>query len=708
MILPWISGYSQQLDLSLSQDIPFYKEGKELSLALSGGMDSPQINTFDVNSDGREDIVTFDRTSFTLSIFLRQEEGFIYAPEYIDMFPEGLEQWILLRDFNGDGKKDLFTSSPLGMNVYVNISSGEDIAWRLYHSREPGPSPLMTTGFNGTVNLQMNATDIPSIQDLDGDGDTDILVFRFTGSSTVEWHKNMAVERTGTIDSMQFVRETQQWGGFEECDCGDFAFQGEDCGTQPGKVEHEGGKSLLALDWEGDGDPDLIMSEETCEDIYLLENNEEILTNLQKTFSMKFPFPAAYYEDADGDGTSDLLIASNAISSVGIERDFSQTLQVIKNTGTTDNADFSGELNPFLQDEMIDVGSSAIPAFYDVDNDGDLDLFVGSRYTFYEDTPRGSILFFENTGTRSQPAYEWITDDFLSLSDLQLFHFQPQFIDVTLDGRADLVFKAQGAGLGSRLYYLENETQGFSTMPETLSTELSPLDKYSLVDVNRDGVPDLIISRAEGRVELHSGVNEGGNLSFTLTDMDFLGISNNPLLTQGYLTLADISGNGQNDALYTAGNGKILWSADIFPEQDSQFLPLEVENLPERYTWGRNLWLTTANLYNENVPLIIVGTSRGGLNVLKPSQSSPIEERDLLVYPNPVSSGNNGFVSIISQSNIEIHIVNLLGQEMISPVSVPTGMKVDLDVSRIAGGLYLVIGRQGGKVIVSSRLVVME
>ncbi len=337
LLLPALSpelAFSQQPQFSLYQDIPFTKEGDVLELALAGGLDAPQINTMDVNNDQVEDIILFDRTSFSLLVYLRENGKLTYAPEYASLFPEDLQNWVLLRDFNGDGKKDIFTSSPLGMIVFVNESEGENFSWRLYHSRAPGPSPLMTIGFNGTVNLQMNATDIPSITDLDEDGDLDILVFRFTGSSTVEFHKNMAIERTGLLDSMQFVRETQQWGGFTECDCGVFAFGSEECGPVNGKVEHEGGKSLLAIDLEGDGDQDVFISEETCFDMYQLEGEGNAITAFTQTYALDYPFPAAYFEDTDGDGIDDLVMASNAISSAGVPKDFSRTVNVFRNEGT--------------------------------------------------------------------------------------------------------------------------------------------------------------------------------------------------------------------------------------------------------------------------------------------------------------------------------------------------------------------------------------
>ena len=44
------------------------------------------------------------------------------------------------------------------------------------------------------------------------------------------------------------------------------------------------------------------------------------------------------------------------------------------------------------------AGSSARPAFADIDDDGDLDLFVGNR--------NGNTLFLRNTGSANSPAFK--------------------------------------------------------------------------------------------------------------------------------------------------------------------------------------------------------------------------------------------------------------------------------------------------------------
>jgi hypothetical protein len=711
LLLPALSpelAFSQQPQFSLYQDIPFTKEGDVLELALAGGLDAPQINTMDVNNDQVEDIILFDRTSFSLLVYLRENGKLTYAPEYASLFPEDLQNWVLLRDFNGDGKKDIFTSSPLGMIVFVNESEGENFSWRLYHSRAPGPSPLMTIGFNGTVNLQMNATDIPSITDLDEDGDLDILVFRFTGSSTVEFHKNMAIERTGLLDSMQFVRETQQWGGFTECDCGVFAFGSEECGPVNGKVEHEGGKSLLAIDLEGDGDQDVFISEETCFDMYQLEGEGNAITAFTQTYALDYPFPAAYFEDTDGDGIDDLVMASNAISSAGVPKDFSRTVNVFRNEGTNMQPVFQEIAGNFLQNEMIDVGSNAAPAFYDVDFDGDLDLFIGSWYTFYDNTARGSIRWYENTGSRSEPEFTWKSDDFLNLSDLNLQRLQPVFADVTFDGLPDLVFKAIDDNQQSRLFYLENGAQGFSSTPAILFNDLNALDKFSMGDVNNDGTLDLIITRSSGRAELFTGRREEGGLFFVLENSEFLGISNDPFKTQGHLILLDINGNGQQDALYLFGNGELSWSSDVDITAEAEFTSFEISNLGVENAFGRSFVLSAANLFNEKIPAILGGTSRGGIVLLRSDQSIPREEDEFVLFPNPVYLSRQTYVTVFTEFDMSVSLVNLMGQEVMEGGLVKAGKSARVSVEGLSEGLYILVGRQSGRVVLSRRLIILR
>ena len=57
-----------------------------------------------------EDLFVFDRTGNKITTFLNNGNSYSYAPEYEQLFPQSLTDWVLLRDYNNDNKKDIFCS----------------------------------------------------------------------------------------------------------------------------------------------------------------------------------------------------------------------------------------------------------------------------------------------------------------------------------------------------------------------------------------------------------------------------------------------------------------------------------------------------------------------------------------------------------------------------------------------------------------------
>jgi hypothetical protein len=55
---------------------------------------------------------------YKILTYLHVGNRYEYAPEYESLFPVEVTQWLLLRDLNCDGKKDLFTSDPFGMVAF--------------------------------------------------------------------------------------------------------------------------------------------------------------------------------------------------------------------------------------------------------------------------------------------------------------------------------------------------------------------------------------------------------------------------------------------------------------------------------------------------------------------------------------------------------------------------------------------------------------
>ncbi len=675
-------------------DIPVSDAGSQLKNGWTGGLSAPQFSLCDLDFDGDEDLVIFDRYSDRVLPFLNNNGSYSYTPSYAALFPEPLENWLLMRDFNGDGRKDIFTSTSLGMEVYVNIGNAEQgLKWRKYNDRSPAPSPILTQGFTSFINLQLNATDIPALDDIDSDGDLDILVFRFAGGSTVEWHRNMAIERTGSLDSMQFERVTSAWGGFRECICGTFAFNNEDCPISGGRPAHEGGKTLLTLDLDGDHDRDVAVSEETCDELFFLQNDgssEDALfsTLLDNPLEGESPFfPAAFYEDFSGDGISDLVMATNWPSA---QENRKEIVNHYVNTGTTENPVLQLETDRFLIEDMIDVGSMSHPAFSDIDQDGDLDMFVGNYSDGEGPEAKGSIKLFENTGSATSPSFARTDDDFRQLSSLQLFNIRPIFRDLTGDAIPDLCFLAQNAGLGNRLYLIPGSGDPgdpYPGNPVTVFTSVGNQDVISLEDVNEDGIQDILVGRVTGKVELYEGDRNGSQIRFTFTETDVFGLGNDNFRGATFLTYQDIDHNGTRDLVRVDSRGGLAWLADSDSERDWEEINLLAGSDGDVYA-GRNLAPVFVNLLNLDRDQLILGSGAGGIQVFKSelSEEKPPEERSLTVFPNPLNADRN--LIVFSTERAELTIIDGTGRTLGEYENIPPNINYQISVERFSAGIY--------------------
>ena len=192
---------------------------KPLRLAWAGGLNAPQVQKIDLDNDKKLDLVLFDRTNAKVFTFLAMIKDGIpfweYAPDYEVLFPP-LQAWVLLRDYDDDGRKDIFTHAAGGIAVYKNIAHPNNpklFGWKKITTE------LNTLGLaSEQVNLQVAPTDIPCIQDLDGDKDLDVITFDFAQGSLLELHLN----QTKNLNIISLERQGFCWANlWEGRQCGD-------------------------------------------------------------------------------------------------------------------------------------------------------------------------------------------------------------------------------------------------------------------------------------------------------------------------------------------------------------------------------------------------------------------------------------------------------------------------------------------------------
>jgi len=682
------------------------EENTLLEFPWAGGLNAAQYNTMDLNADNKDDLVLFDRTSNSIVTFISDGTRYSHAPEYESVFPNDITNFVILRDYNCDGLKDIFTRHTLGIKVYTNVSDNNGIAWQhftFYTGSTTESQVLLTKGFSGKTNLQLQYDDLPALTDADGDGDLDVYNPKFGNPLYIEFHKNYSVERYGTCDSLDFERITDTWGNFMACHCEHFSFDDPPACSSGGRTKHAIGKALLVLDVNNDSKKDLILSGSECTALSLLPNTGSSENGDVNSFSA-FPddtpvefklFPAAYYEDVDFDGKKDLISAPNISVKDHSYINLQQTNWLFKNTGSNDNPAFIFVQKDFLQDQMIDAGDNAIPAFADLEGDGDLDLFISNN-----SSPDGisRIVLYENTGSKTDPEFKFKDGDYLDFSQRTFFNLKISFNDINNDKRNDLVFSATATtDQITRLYYISNggnfglDFSGATATPVTFT--LTSPENISFVDVDQDGASDILAGRSGGKLEYWKNNSDKGALAFTLADNDFLRAGSAVESFSVKCTAADLDADGKTDLVCGDQTGILKLISDFREETNRSMKLTDIvfDPLSEIYrhrNLGGRVWPTVANLFHADKPSIVVGTVLGGIKILRHDDEQPLRIDPVVeVYPNP--HDRDELLKVRSNIPIVLQVFNLLGQAVTEPELIAADSLATTSVSFLSPGLYL-------------------
>ena len=201
----------------LAQDrlqVPVIIDGKELRFDWSGGFNAPQFSNIDLNRDGIQDMITFDRQGDILRTYIRMPDSgqWVLDYSYLPDFPK-LVDWVLVKDYNHDGVEDLFTSSSAtgvaGISVYKGSYANGHWSFTLKPDRDR--DYLQVPAGGGLTNLYAAWDDIPAITDVDNDGDLDILVFE-PGGTYISYFSNRSVDSGWGVDSLRFLLKDIRWG----------------------------------------------------------------------------------------------------------------------------------------------------------------------------------------------------------------------------------------------------------------------------------------------------------------------------------------------------------------------------------------------------------------------------------------------------------------------------------------------------------------
>ena len=716
----------------LDNDIPVVVQGDTLRAAWLGGLQSPQFNAIDHDQDGRLDLLISDRADGRVFPLINGgTPGLVdyrYTPIWTSHYPSGLGRWNLLRDYDGDGRIDLFSGARDGsqIQVYRNTSTGPGgLAFTLV-------KPKVYSTYTNPLFLYAASGDIPGIADLDTDGDLDILTFN-VGGSHVEWHKNLSVELYGHRDSLVYDQHSRCFGHFEEdsqscaayiglipCATGEKLDPDFDALTSAGP--RHAGSTLLPLDLDGDQLPDLVVGDVSCPEVYVLHNGgTQQIAHFDFT-EPGFPsqggaahvvnFPAVFHLDLDNDGKRDLISAPNTLSNSEDQRG----TQWHRNMGTDAVPDFVSAGYGLFQDDMIEVGTSAMPAFFDYDRDGRMDLLVGGigRY----DSAGGNwprLALYRNSGTSAAPAYTRVSDNYLGLEKSSLLagitEIQPCPGDLDQDGDQDLLL---GLSDGRLMFFRNIAPAGSPADLSFVTANYQGIDvglasAPSLYDLDNDSDLDLVIGNHRGYLKYFENTGNAVVANFVQRIDSFGQIKLNDFteqeFTNGYARpiVLDLDLDGDAELLVGGLEGEVRVYDGLSLVPGAAFTRLG--NLGD-LDFG--LWAAPAAArLDASGWTVVVGNFRGGLSLVRNhgpvSVAAPRPKVvSLTVFPNPATTDLH--LRLADAPGVgSFAIYGTLGQ-LLAEGPVRNG-EATVDVSAFPAGMYVMRVRVRGLVAAQSFVI---
>ncbi len=389
-----------------------------------------------------------------------------------------------------------------------------------YYSRSKGYRLIRNTGtaqapvFELEDDTNNPYKDIPideiRLGDLDGDGDQDVIFSDEYAGGAIQFFE---LKDGMTVENAELVPEFYD-----------------------GVVLSASVITPEFVDIDNDGDLDMFTWSYGAGNAFyeLVDTGEKLLYQRSDITAFDFLNSSAYIEipffiDLDLDGDTDIV-------RLDYDGDFSYVY--IENTGS-DGEPVYAENVPFPP--LTDYDYIGFPAFVDIDEDGDLDMFLTSersdvvRAVYFESTGSDPLDFTLRTGGSNPLAFVNETN-FDELREYQT----PRFSDIDEDGDIDALFTGE-----YDLYYFENTgsdpLSGFIDKTESgpfSSVAVGYYNTVNLVDMDGDGDDDLFVHSYYGGTQYYENLG-GSGVGIQLDETNFLDVYPNPTVNELNIKLKD-------------------------------------------------------------------------------------------------------------------------------------------------------------------------
>ncbi len=534
-------------------------DGSTWERAYSGGRRLSTPTLVDIDNDGDLDMFIGEGLR---SIIFKRNEGTAASPVWVlitenyELIFIGQEPYPEFADIDNDGDYDMFIGESSGnINFYRNDGTAAAPSW------------TSVTSNYGSIDVGGNSS--PDFVDIDNDGDLDLFVGEFFGN--LNFYRN---DGTPEIASWTLVDTDYQTIDVGMRSKSDFIDIDNDGDYDMFIAEYDGNinyyenvgtantpawtlidatwesidvgicSSVCFADIDNDNDLDLFVGAESGFENYY-RNDGNVTTPAMSFISSEYKSidvgtrSSPAFVDIDDDGDLDLFFG-----------EYYGEIIYYRNDGTADTPAWTLVDSSY---EGIDAGNASVPTFVDIDNDNDLDMFIGEQ--------NGHVRYYRNDGTAAAPSWVYITGDYLSYDVGQ--DCKPAFADIDDDGDYDMFI---GEFYGNILYYRNDGTAATAswTLVDTAyqSIDVGSASSPDFVDIDNDGDLDMFIGENSGNLNYYRNDGNANTLAWTLVTSNYHAIDVGNASTPDFV---DIDNDGDLDMFCgsTAG-GLSFWKADGF------------------------------------------------------------------------------------------------------------------------------------------------
>ena len=498
-------------------------------LTFSTGTSPSRIAAGDINGDAKLDLVVSNNSSLSVSVLRNTgSSGSISFATNVDFTVANNPVGVAVGDLTGDGKPEIVAtnSGVTSISILHNIADPPTITSITPASGKVGTAVTITgTSFDATA--ANNTVFFDPIKATVTSASTTSLTVTVPNGAVYGPIAVTAGNRTAI--STQFFIPTFS-GDSPTFDTSSLA--PKEIFTTETTSFH-----VAVGDLDGDGKPDLAVTNNTTNSVSVLRNTSSAGTINGSSFATQVPFTTGAdpigvaIGDLDGDGKPDIATANNSANTVG----------VFRNTSTSGTISFAAEV-PFTgAGSLIDV------AIGDLDGDGKPDLAATSSST-------DKVSVFRNTAVSGAIT----TDSFSPREDFDT-GTTPKLLaigDIDGDGKPDLIVSDSGAL--DRVSVLRNTaTPGLIDAPSSFAatadfvTGADP-NGVAIGDLDGDGKLDIAITnQTDNTVSIFRNTSVSGSISLAAK------IDSSTGTTPIGVAIGDMDGDGRPDVVVSNDGGSV-------------------------------------------------------------------------------------------------------------------------------------------------------